>query len=130
LDAHLGKLVLLASMFGCVDVAITIAAILSSKSPFLTPFGAKQRADIARLSFKAGDSDLLTTYNAYKTWRNVCTTAGRSEMQFCHKNFLSPQNLGNIEDLKAQLLSSLVLFIFAWTFFLLDPLGVLSWIID
>ncbi|KAJ4311099.1 hypothetical protein N0V94_008115 [Neodidymelliopsis sp. IMI 364377] len=108
LDAHLGKLVLLASMFGCVDVAITIAAILSSKSPFLTPFGAKQRADIARLSFKTGDSDLLTTYNAYKAWRTVCTTAGRSEMQFCHKNFLSPQNLGNIEDLKAQLLSSLV----------------------
>ena len=108
LDAHLGKLVLLASMFGCVDVAITIAAILSSKSPFLTPFGAKQRADIARLSFKTGDSDLLTTYNAYKTWRSVCMTAGRSEMQFCHKNFLSPQNLGNIEDLKAQLLSSLV----------------------
>ncbi|KAF2996451.1 hypothetical protein E8E13_004010 [Curvularia kusanoi] len=108
LDAHLGKLVLLASMFGCVDVAITIAAILSSKSPFLTPFGAKQRADIARLSFKTGDSDLLTTYNAYKTWRSVCMTAGRSEMQFCHKNFLSPQNLSNIEDLKAQLLSSLV----------------------
>ncbi|KAH6644153.1 P-loop containing nucleoside triphosphate hydrolase protein [Boeremia exigua] len=108
LDAHLGKLVLLASMFGCVDVAITIAAILSSKSPFLTPFGAKQRADIARLSFKTGDSDLLTTYNAYNAWRSVCTTAGRSEMQFCHKNFLSPQNLGNIEDLKAQLLSSLV----------------------
>ena len=108
LDAHLGKLVLVASLFGCVDVAITIAAILSSKSPFLTPFGAKQRADIARLSFKTGDSDLLTTYNAYKSWKAVCMTAGRSEMQFCHKNFLSPQNLGNIEDLKAQLLSSLV----------------------
>lgn len=108
LDAHLGKLVLLSSIFSCVDVAITIAAILSSKSPFLTPFGAKQRADIARLSFKTGDSDLLTTYNAYKAWRSVCTTAGRSEMQFCHKNFLSPQNLSNIEDLKAQLLSNLV----------------------
>lgn len=108
LDAHLGKLVLLATSFACVDVAITIAAILSSKSPFLTPFGAKQRADIARLAFKTGDSDLLTTYNAYQTWRKVCNTAGRSEMQFCHKNFLSPQNLGNIEDLKAQLMSSLV----------------------
>jgi ATP-dependent RNA helicase DHX29 len=108
LDAHLGKLVLLASTFACVDVAITIAAILSSKSPFLTPFGAKQRADIARLAFKKGDSDLLTTYNAYKAWRAVCNTPGRSEVQFCHKNFLSPQNLGNIEDLKAQLLSSLV----------------------
>ncbi|KAF2687783.1 ATP-dependent RNA helicase A [Lentithecium fluviatile CBS 122367] len=108
LDAHLGKLVLLASMFGCVDVAITVAAILSSKSPFLTPFGARQRADAARLAFKKGDSDLLTTYNAYKTWKAVCTTAGRSEVQFCHTNFLSSQNLGNIEDLKAQLLSSLV----------------------
>ncbi|EAT89782.2 hypothetical protein SNOG_03051 [Parastagonospora nodorum SN15] len=108
LDAHLGKLVLLATIFACVDVAITIAAILSSKSPFLTPFGAKQRADIARLAFKKGDSDLLTTYNAYRAWRAVCTTPGRSEIQFCHKNFLSPQNLGNIEDLKAQLLSSLV----------------------
>jgi ATP-dependent RNA helicase DHX29 len=108
LDAHLGKLVLLSTTFGCVDVAITIAAILSSKSPFLTPFGAKQRADIARIAFKKGDSDLLTTYNAYKSWRAVCTTPGRSEIQFCHKNFLSPQNLGNIEDLKAQLLSSLV----------------------
>jgi ATP-dependent RNA helicase DHX29 len=108
LDAHLAKLVLLATAFSCVDVAITIAAILSSKSPFLTPFGAKQRADIARLAFKKGDSDLLTTYNAYRAWRDVCTTPGRSETQFCHKNFLSPQNLGNIEDLKAQLLSSLV----------------------
>lgn len=108
LDAHLGKLVLLATSFSCVDVILTIAAILSSKSPFLTPFGAKQRADIARLSFKKGDSDLLTAYNAYKAWRSVCQTPGRSEVQFCHKNFLSPQNLANIEDLKVQLLTSLV----------------------
>ncbi|KAJ4303227.1 hypothetical protein N0V90_002120 [Kalmusia sp. IMI 367209] len=108
LDAHLGKLVLLAALFSCVDVAITIAAILSSKSPFLTPFGAKQRADAARMAFKKGDSDLLTTYNAYRAWKTVCTTAARSEAQFCHKNFLSAPNLGNIEDLKAQLLSSLV----------------------
>jgi ATP-dependent RNA helicase DHX29 len=107
LDAHLGKLVLLSTMFGCIDVALTIAAILSSKSPFLTPFGAKQRADAARLAFKKGDSDLLTAYHAYRSWKSVCTSAGHSEMQFCHKNFLSPQNLGNIEDLKAQLLSSL-----------------------
>ncbi|PVI01751.1 ATP-dependent RNA helicase A [Periconia macrospinosa] len=107
LDAHLGKLVLLGSIFSCVDVTITIAAILSSKSPFLTPFHAKQRADAARFAFKKGDSDLLTTYNAYKSWKTVCTTPGRSEQHFCHKNFLSAANLANIEDLKAQLLSSL-----------------------
>lgn len=107
LDAHLGKLILLSGIFSCVDVAITIAAILSSKSPFVTPLGARQRADAARLAFKRGDSDLLTAYNAYKTWKTVCMTPGISEMQFCHKNFLSSQNLSNIEDLKSQLLASL-----------------------
>ncbi|KAH7064760.1 ATP-dependent RNA helicase A [Macrophomina phaseolina] len=108
LDANLGKLALLASILGCVDVAITIAAILSSKDPFLAPFGQRQRADLARLAFRRGDSDLLTAYNAYATWRKVCTTPGQSEFQFCQKNFLSRQNLANIEDLKSQLLSSLV----------------------
>ncbi|KAK6439340.1 hypothetical protein LTR95_004446, partial [Oleoguttula sp. CCFEE 5521] len=46
-------------------------------------------------------------YSAYQTWRRICTTPGQSEYTFCNKNFLSPQNLANIEDLKAQLLSSL-----------------------
>lgn len=55
-----------------------------------------------------GDSDLLTIYNAYAAWRRICTTHGTSELQFCRKNFLSPQNLSNIEELKAQLATSLL----------------------
>jgi len=108
LDAQLGKLCLLASIFGCLDSALTVAAILSSKTPFATPFGAKKQAEAARLSFKKGDSDVLTAYNAYCTWRRVCTTPGQNEFQFCRKSFLSPQNLAGIEDLKSQLLSTLV----------------------
>ncbi|KAL9070151.1 MAG: hypothetical protein Q9157_005921 [Trypethelium eluteriae] len=107
LDAHLGKLLLMASIFGCLDFALTIAATLSSKSPFITPIAQKQRADSVRLGFKKGDSDLLTAYNAYCAWRRVCQS-GTSDWQFCKKNFLSPQNLTSIEDLKAQLLGSLV----------------------
>lgn len=108
LDAILGKFCLLACTFSCVDVAVTIAAILSSKSPFLTPFGARQKADSVRLGFKRGDSDLLTAYNAYSAWRKICSTPGQSEFVFCRRNFLSPQNLSNIEDLKSQLLNSLL----------------------
>lgn len=107
LDAQLGKLILLGSNFGCLDLALTVAATLSSKTPFLNPMHAKKQADTVRLGFKRGDSDLLTVFNAYCAWRKVCTTPGISEYQFCNKNFLSPQNLGNIEDLKAQLLTSL-----------------------
>ncbi|KAK5117179.1 hypothetical protein LTR85_008947 [Meristemomyces frigidus] len=108
LDAQLGKLIVVASIFGCLDFALTAAATLTSKSPFLSPMHAKKQADTVRLGFKRGDSDLLTVYNAYCTWRKVCTTSGMSEYQFCNKNFLSSQNLANIEDLKGQLLSSLV----------------------
>ncbi|KAL8703328.1 MAG: hypothetical protein Q9201_003492 [Fulgogasparrea decipioides] len=108
LDVFLGKLILLGCIFKCLDGTLTIAAILSSKSPFSAPVGAKSQADQARLAFKKGDSDLLTVYNAYCAWRRVCSTSGASEQQFCRKNFLIQQNLSNIEELKAQLTTSLV----------------------
>ena len=54
-----------------------------------------------------GDSDPLTVYNAYCAWRYVCTSKNMPEFQFCRKNCLSQQTLSNIEDLKAQLTSSL-----------------------
>ena len=108
LDVYLGKLIILASIFKCLDGGLSIAAILSSKSPFSAPMGSRSQADLARLAFKKGDSDLLTAYNAYCAWRRVCTTTGSSEFQFCRKNFLSSQTLSNIEDLKAQLTTSLL----------------------
>ena len=55
LDVFLGKLILLGAIFGCVDGAITIAAILTSKSPFSAPMNLKAQADLARLSFKRGE---------------------------------------------------------------------------
>lgn len=54
LDVFLGKLVLLGSIFKCLDAAVTIAAILSSKSPFSAPFGARAQADTVRLAFRRG----------------------------------------------------------------------------
>jgi ATP-dependent RNA helicase DHX29 len=109
LDVFLGKLILLGTIFKCLDMAITVAAILSSKSPFVAPFGQRNQADTVRLAFRRGDSDLLTVYNAYLAWKRVCQSAsGGGEFQFCKKNFLSQQTLANIEDLKGQLIVSLV----------------------
>lgn len=110
LDVFLGKLILLGAIFKCLDMALTVAAILSSKSPFAAPFGQRNQADSVRKGFKKGDSDLLTVYNAYLAWKRVCqaATGGGAEFQFCRKNFLSPQTLANIEDLKGQLLSAVI----------------------
>ncbi|UKZ81071.1 hypothetical protein TrVFT333_008839 [Trichoderma virens FT-333] len=69
LDVFLGKLILLGSVFKCLDMAITVAAILSSKSPFSAPFGQQAQANNARAAFRRADSDVLTTYNAYLAWK-------------------------------------------------------------
>ena len=108
LDVFLGKLLLLGTIFRCSDAMITIAAILSAKSPFSARIGQRSQADAARLAFKKGDSDLLTVYNAYSAWRRICTSNVMPEYQFCRKYFLNAQTLSNIEELKAQLTSSLV----------------------
>lgn len=110
LDVFLGKLVLMGTIFKCLDMAVTVAAILSSKSPFVAPFGQRSQADAVRLAYRMGDSDLLTVYNAYLAWKRVCQSSSGNagqEYQFCRKNFLSSQNLANIEDLKLSLLSAL-----------------------
>ena len=54
LDIFLGKLILLGAIFKCLDATLTIAAILSSKSPFSAPLGARAQADLARMAFKKG----------------------------------------------------------------------------
>lgn len=109
LDVFLGKLILLGSIFDCLDATLSIAAILSSKSPFLASISARAQADLARMAFKRGDSDLLTVYNAYCAWRRICSANhGMSEHQFCRKNLMNPQTLSGIEELKGQLLLSLV----------------------
>ncbi|KAI3342568.1 ATP dependent RNA helicase [Ustulina deusta] len=107
LDVFLGKLILQGTIFKCLDMAITVAAILSSKSPFTAPFGQRTQADQARKAFKRADSDLLTVYNAYLGWKKVCQTTSH-DFQYCKKHYLSSQTLSNIEDLKGQLVVSLV----------------------
>ncbi len=54
-DVHLGKFLLLAALFKCLDPALTIAATLNSKSPFVTPFGLEKEADKAKARFASGE---------------------------------------------------------------------------
>lgn len=107
LDVFLGKLIIHGAFFKCLDAAVSIAAILSSKSPFVNTMGSNTQKDLARLSFRRGDSDLLTVYNAYCAWKRTRSTPNVNEYTFCRKNFLSSQTLLNIEDIKMQLVVSI-----------------------
>ncbi|KAJ5668882.1 hypothetical protein N7462_009952 [Penicillium macrosclerotiorum] len=107
LDVFLGKLIIHGAFFKCLDAAVSIAALLSSKSPFVNTMGSNSQRDAARKSFQRGDSDLLTVYNAYCCWKRARSTPGTSEYAFCRKNFLSLQTLLSIEDIKMQLIVSI-----------------------
>lgn len=54
LDVFLGKLILYGAVFKCLDAAVSIAAILSSKSPFVTNVGSSSNKELARRSFNRG----------------------------------------------------------------------------
>lgn len=56
MDVHLGKFLLVAALYKCLDPALTIAATLNSKSPFVTPFGFEHAANVAKRSFAVGQS--------------------------------------------------------------------------
>ena len=54
LDVFLGKLLIHGAFFRCLDAAVSIAAILSSKSPFVSTMGSNSQRDVARNSFQRG----------------------------------------------------------------------------
>ncbi|KAI0670050.1 P-loop containing nucleoside triphosphate hydrolase protein [Trametes maxima] len=105
-DVHLGKFLLVATLFRCLDPALTIAATLNSKSPFLTPLGLEQEAEKAKLSFRIENSDFLTLHNAFSSWRRA--SGNGIARKFCKSNYLSHQNLQQIEELRQQFLGYLV----------------------
>ncbi|KAG0197455.1 hypothetical protein BGX28_009063 [Mortierella sp. GBA30] len=107
-DVHIGKMILFGSIFKCLDPILTVAAMLSFKSPFVTPFGAEDEADAAKQRFKVADSDMLTWYNAYLGWRKAYEDKPSRIYDYCRKNFLSHQNLSMMEDMKKQFLGFLV----------------------
>ncbi|KIY45455.1 pre-mRNA-splicing factor ATP-dependent RNA helicase prp22 [Fistulina hepatica ATCC 64428] len=106
-DVHLGKFLLMATIFRCLDPALTIAAALNSKSPFVTPFGLEHEADRVRASFRLGNSDFLTLHNVFASWRRASENTGYA-WKFCRVNYLSHQNLQQIEELRQQFLGYLI----------------------
>jgi HrpA-like RNA helicase len=53
-DVRIGKLILLGAIFGVCDECLTIAAVLSYRSPFLSPLSSRDEADAAHRQFAVG----------------------------------------------------------------------------
>lgn len=70
-DVRIGKLILYGAIFCCVDSALTIAACLSHKSPFASPFDKRREVDAKRKEFTTAQSDQLTILKAYKVFTHL-----------------------------------------------------------
>lgn len=102
-EPHIGKLIIYGALFGCVEPALTIAAAMSSKSPFLSPFGNRDAADEARRTFSVDDSDHLTILEAFNQWKALrARSEERATNDFVRDRFLSRMTLYQMDELRKQ----------------------------
>ncbi|KAM3962013.1 LOW QUALITY PROTEIN: putative ATP-dependent RNA helicase DHX57 [Aphomia sociella] len=106
-DVRIGKLMLFGAIFCCVDSALTMAACLSHKSPFVAPFGKKSEADAKRREFACSNSDQLTTLRAYRKWQQAMKSSTHAALVFANENYLSHKTMLMLADIKHQLLGLL-----------------------
>lgn len=102
-DPRVGKMMIYGSLFGCLDPCLTVAASMSARSPFLSPFDQRDEADAARKKFAVDYSDHLTILNAFNMWKDVFQTEGhRAVKTFLKDNFLGRLTLNQMEELRKQ----------------------------
>jgi HrpA-like RNA helicase len=109
-DAAIGKLCLFGSFFRCLGSALTLAAVLTNRDPFLAPLPRKAEADAIKDSWspRAFRSDPLAVVSAYNVWVEMYERGSHSQAnQFCSDNFLSKPTLLQIKQVKESLLQSL-----------------------
>lgn len=103
-DVRLAKMLVLATIFRCLDPILTVAALLSSKPLFTSPLDRREEARKARESFARARSDLLTDARAYAAVAGLKRSEARS---FCETNFISQSAVRDISSLRGDFVSAL-----------------------
>lgn len=101
-DVRIGKLMLFGAIFRCLDPALTIAASLAFKSPFVSPWDKREEASEKKLAFAVANSDHLALLQAYKGWCCAAKNGHQAGFHYCRENFLSWRSLQEIASLKRQ----------------------------
>lgn len=109
-DVQVGRLVLYGSFFRCLDQALTLAALMTNREPFVSPMHLKTEAASAKTSWSPTEfrSDALAALRAYNAWWSIQSRGEyASANRFCSDNFLSKPTLLMVDRIKKHLLTSL-----------------------
>ncbi|KAA1471478.1 P-loop containing nucleoside triphosphate hydrolase protein [Dentipellis sp. KUC8613] len=110
IEVQVGRLVLFGCFFRCLDQALTLAALMTNRDPFVSPMHLKIEASAVKNSWTVQEfrSDTLAALRAYNAWWEM---QGRGEYvsanRFCSENFLSKPTLLTVEKIKRHILASL-----------------------
>lgn len=112
-DLRLGKLLVYGATFGCLEATLTIASVLTARSPFIAPRDRDQdvRDEFNRIRghFSNNQGDLLVDLRAYEQWAAYRSKgiSARDLRMWCLDNKLSLQTMFDIASNRSQYLSSL-----------------------
>ncbi|XP_064021733.1 ATP-dependent RNA helicase TDRD9 [Pogoniulus pusillus] len=103
-DLHLGKLIVLGHVFGCLEECLIIAAALSLRSVFVMPFKQHINGYRNKLYF-AGNckSDCVAIVNAFKAWQS-CRQKGelkhpKKELEWGQSNYIHIKRIREVAEL-------------------------------
>eukprot|EP00940_MAST-03C_sp_MAST-3C-sp2_P001817 g1817.t1 len=105
---RIGKMIVFAAIFKCLDPILTIAASLSFRSPFVAPLDKRDEADRAKRSFSVLCSDHLTLLRAFDGWTRARGRGRGAERTYCRANFLSRTTLSMIDEMRQQFFELLI----------------------
>jgi ATP-dependent RNA helicase DHX29 len=100
-DVRIGKMMIFGVLFCCIEPVLTIAASLSSKSPFLEFFNDDASAKAKQRQFFDSDSDFITYVRLWEAFSNNSGTTTAAK-KFCRDNFLNFVALREIGDSRRQ----------------------------
>ncbi|KAH7682284.1 RNA helicase protein [Dioscorea alata] len=98
LDPMISKMILSANTYECTEEIITIAAVLSMQSIWVSARGVQKEFDEAKLRFAAAEGDHVTYLNVYKGF----IQSGKSS-QWCYKNYINYHAMKKVVDIREQL---------------------------
>ncbi|CAL1575135.1 unnamed protein product [Knipowitschia caucasica] len=103
-DLHLGKMIVLGHVFGCLEECLIIAASQSLKSFFAIPSMQKLAGHRSKMSFARGTpSDSIAALNAFKAWYTTKKKGQlrhpKDELDWGKENFIQIKRIREVAEL-------------------------------
>jgi len=107
-DVKLGKMLIYGALLNCIDPIVTIAACLSSKSPFAAFANDAAVAKAKQKVFTDPDSDFMTYCNVWDVYSKADEVSTSEARRFCNDNYLSFVALREISEARRQFIELLI----------------------